>query len=186
MLLCAPNPGVEPESAGPFDERPESALGDDVFRALIRPNRAMTPRGLTIFVICFAALSLTIALSFFSVGLWMVLPFAGVEIAVVAVAVGSVLRHFEDFELIVIDEHTVTITQRRGGHTRQQAFQRCWTRVRREPGRTRLGRDRLCIGSHGRFLDIGVEMTDVGRDELAARLNEALAARASPGGIENR
>jgi uncharacterized membrane protein len=40
----------------------------------------MSARQLTVFVICFAVLSLAIALSLFSIGLWLVLPFAGLEI----------------------------------------------------------------------------------------------------------
>ena len=147
----------------------------ELFREIIRPNQSMSARSLAAFVIAFAALSLTIALSFFALGFWLILPFAGLEIAVVAVAVAVTLKRSRDFELIVIDEDEIHITQHRRGHTAQHAFKRYWATVKLEH-RGRLQPKVLTVGSHGRFVPIGADATDAMREDLAARMNNVLRA----------
>lgn len=147
----------------------------ELFRAIIRPNQSMSARNLAIFVIAFAVVSLAIALGFFALGYWMILPFAGLEIAVVAGAVAYSLKKSRDFELIIIDRDEVQITQCRGGRTNQHAFKRGWARIKLDRG-GRLQPNRLTIGSHGRFVSIGADATDSAREDLAARIGEALRA----------
>ena len=134
----------------------------------------MSPRGLAVFVICLVVLSLTIALGFLSLGLWMVLPFAGLEMIIVAVAITASVRRAKDYEMVVVDADEVTITQNRSGRTRVSRFQRYWTQVRHEPGATRLQPDRLLIGSHGRYVAIGDDLTEADKKGLAERIGGAL------------
>jgi uncharacterized membrane protein len=134
----------------------------------------MSPRQLAVFVICFAVLSLTIALSFFSVGLWLVLPFSGLEILAVGAAIGYTVQRSQGYELIVVTERDVSVTKRQSGKSRRYEFQRYWTQVRLENGRSRLQPGRISIGSHGRFVEIGRELIDEDRHKFAARLTEAI------------
>jgi uncharacterized membrane protein len=147
---------------------------EDGFKAIIRPNCSMSPRGLVTFVICLTVVSLSIALSFLSLGLWMVLPFAGLETIIVAVAIAASVRRASDYEMLIVDGDEVTITQNRGGRTRTSRFQRYWTQVRHEPGATRLQPDRLLIGSHGRFVAIGEDLTEADKKRFAARISTVL------------
>ena len=142
------------------------------FRAEIRPNRSISSRNLVIIVICLTIVCLTIALSFLSLGLWLVLPFAGLEIFVVGLAIGYTIRRSEDCETILIDDKQVVVTQQSGRRTREQTFQRYWVRV--QPGVTPLQPSRLEIGSHGRFVEIGRDLTDDYKEELTSRLNHVL------------
>ena len=148
------------------------------FRAEIRPNCSMSPRGLVVTMMCLAAVCLIIALGFFVVGLWLVLPFAGLEIFVVGLAVGYTLRRSRDYEIIEIDGADIVVTKHvarfRGNQTHRFSFQKYWARVCLTPGRTRLRNNRLTIGSHGRFVEIGAQITDEAREKLAARLKHAL------------
>jgi uncharacterized membrane protein len=137
---------------------------EDGFKAIIRPNCSMSPRGLVTFVICLTVVSLSIALSFLSLGLWMVLPFAGLETIIVAVAIAASVRRASDYEMLIVDGDEVTITR----------FQRYWTQVRHEPGATRLQPDRLLIGSHGRFVAIGEDLTEADKKRFAARISTVL------------
>ena len=137
----------------------------------------MSPRSLAIFVICLSVLSLTIALSFLSLGFWLVLPFAGLEIIIVVAAVASSVRRSRDYEMLIVEGENVTITQNRGGRIQVSRFQRYWTRVRQEPGATRLQPDRLLIGSHGRFVVIGCDLTEADKKRLATRIDRALRCR---------
>lgn len=137
----------------------------------------MTPRGLVIAVICLTVVCLTIALSFFSLGLWLVLPFSGLEIFVVGIVVGYTIRRSDDYEIILVTDEYVVVTKQKGRSTRQEKFQRGWVRVHLQPGATRLQPNRLIIGSHGRFVEIGKEATQGAREELASRLNRILRKR---------
>ncbi len=146
------------------------------FRALIRPNCSMSPRAAAVVVICFAVLALAIALSFVTLGLWVVFPFAGLEILALGLIFATVAKRSEDYDLVIVDAETVTVTQHRGGAEELKRFQRHWTRVRFEPGATRFQIPRLLIGSHGEFVEIGASMTQDAKERLADRLRHAVRA----------
>lgn len=139
------------------------------FRAEVRPNRSMSPRGLVITVICLTIVCLTIALSFLSLGLWLVLPFAGLEIFAVGLAVGYTIRRFDDYEIIVVTDEDVVVFKQEGRLTSEQKFQRYWARVELRSGC-------LEVGSHGRFVEIGKAIDDREKEELSAQLKRVLRA----------
>lgn len=145
-----------------------------IFEAMIKPNRSMDARQSAVCVICFAVLSLAIALSFFSVGLWLVLPFSGLEVLAVGIGIGYTLKRLQGYEWIVVTDREVCVLQSQSGKSRRYEFQRYWTQVRLENGSSRLQPHRLLIGSHGRFVEIGREFIDEDRENFAARLNEAI------------
>ena len=153
-------------------------LGEQEFRAEIRPDASVSPRSLVAIVICLSVVCLTIGLGFLSMGLWLVLPFAGLEIFAVGVAVGYTIRRSADCEIISIQDAQVTVTKTNGSKSRQSTFPRYWTRVFLERGPDRHRRDRLVLGSHGRFVEIGACVTDKARDELAAALKQAIGTTA--------
>ena len=134
----------------------------------------MTPRALAVVVIVFALLSLTIALSFLSLGLWLVLPFAGLEILVVGVVIGLSIRSGKDYEAITVDDKHVEITFSRNRRLEEHRFQRYWTQVRLTPGGSRLQPSRLWIGSHGRYVELGRDMAENAREQLAVHLKRAV------------
>jgi len=146
---------------------------DGMFRMEIRPNRSINPRNLAVAVICLAVICLTIALSFFTLGLWLVLPFAGLEVFVVGAVVGYTIHRSEDCEIIVVGATDITVTRQEGKRSHRHSFARYWTRVHLEPGATRLQPSRLKIGSHGRFLELAKMATNETREELAIRLRQA-------------
>ena len=144
------------------------------FRAEIRPNRSMSSRNLVVMVICLTVVCLTIALSFFSLGLWLVLPFAGLEIFVVGMVVGYTIRRSKDYEIILVDNKHVIVTRNEGSQVSRDKFERYWVRVCLETKTARLQPSQLKIGSHGRFVEIAKGTTDEARARLAKRLKQAL------------
>lgn len=145
-----------------------------IFEAIIRPNHSMNARHSAVFVICLAALSLTIALSFFSVGLWLVLPFAGLEVLAVGVAIGYSIKRSRGYEWIVVTDRDVAIIKSELGKSQRYNFQRYWTQVRLEDAPSRLQPRRLLVGSHGRFIEIGRDFVGRDRENFAVRLTEAV------------
>lgn len=121
-------------------------------------------------------ISILIALAFTALGAWPVLPFAGLEMAVLFAAFRYVDRHASDYECLEIDGDRVRIEIRDGADVRQVALDRHWVQVvMRESGGQRC----LALRSHGREVEFGRHLTNdererVGR-ELARQLGKALS-----------
>lgn len=147
-----------------------------IFEAVIRPNHSMNPRHSAVFIICLAVLSLAIALGFFSVGLWLVLPFAGLEVLAVGIAIGYSIKRSQGYECIVVTDANVSVTRSELGRSQSHSFQRYWTQVRLERSPSRLQPRRLLVGSHGRFVEVGRDFVDEDRENFAARLAEAVTS----------
>lgn len=143
-------------------------------RIIIRPNRSLSPRGMVLFVAAFAVVSLGIGAGFALAGAWLVLPFAGLEVAIVAAAFEVMRRHAGDYELIAVQGDEVIVQRRSGSATVSHRFQRYWARVVYEGAARPWESPRVRIGSHGRSVEIGTLSTDAGRESLAHSLGEAL------------
>jgi uncharacterized membrane protein len=156
---------------------PETDTGSEDLRVLIRPNRSLSPWGMVVLFMGMAAFALIIGIGFSLVGAWLVLPFAGLEMAVVGTALYWLYRHAEDHDLVVVGVDRVRVIRHRAGRDWQDEFQRYWVRVTLE--RHRWYPSRLKIGSHGRFVVVGADVNEEERRALSARLNEALRSTAN-------
>ena len=97
---------------------------------VVRPNRSLPVAGMVALFVSLSALPLTIGVAFAAMGVWMVLPFALLEVAVLAVLVRWLYRHIDDCELVVIEPERVRVTRRAGTQETRHEFQRYWARVR--------------------------------------------------------
>ena len=140
----------------------------------IRPNRSLPVTGLVALFVGLSALPVAIGIGFAAAGVWMVLPFAALEVAFLGALIYWLYRHVDDGEWIVVDTDRVHVTQRIGTREHHYEFQRHWLRVDLAPGRTPREPSRLRIGSHGRSLEIGNGITGDDRQRLAAALRQAL------------
>jgi uncharacterized membrane protein len=147
-------------------------------RIELAPNCSLTPVGARWFVGSLAAVTFLIAGFFASQGLWPVLPFAGIEIGLLAWAVHASLRRGSEREVITVSDASVVIERRAPNGSRRTVFPRHWARVTlRDPQAGRHLR-RLTIESHGRACEVGRFLTDDERCHLAARL-ERLVGKTS-------
>lgn len=139
---------------------------------LIRPNCSLTWRG-SVLVFCgIFSISMTIALGFLWQGLWLVLPFAGLEMLALAIGLYLGALRVNEREVIRIEGDTVAIERGRRQCREVIRFPRGWARVElaRAP---RAGHpSRLLIRSHGRSQEIGHCLNDNERDRLAADLRD--------------
>jgi uncharacterized membrane protein len=105
-------------------------------------------------------------------GLWPVLPFAGLEIALLAWAVRASMRDGSKRETIAIDEQWITIrrTDPRGEHF--SVFPRHGSRVTLHAPQTALHPSRLVLESRGRACEVGRFLTEDARRSLATRLKQ--------------
>lgn len=103
---------------------------------VIRPNRSLTPLGMILFLAGFFALMLVIIAGFVWAGAWLILPFAGLEVVLVAGLCRWMYQHRDDREEIEIDSEHITIIKHNGNRETQCRFQRYWVRAAWSRGRT--------------------------------------------------
>jgi uncharacterized membrane protein len=146
----------------------------------LRPNSSLTPRAAAWFYGSLVAVLLCVAIGCTALGFWPVLPFAGLEAAVLLGAVRWVQRRAAAREYIRVDAAAVVVEKclpgRRGGNASvAYAFQRPWTRVELRRGQPAHWPSRLLFSSRGRSVEVGAFLTDGERRGLKNRLAELLA-----------
>ncbi len=140
---------------------------------IVRPNRTMTLRGMTLLFAGLTAVVFTIGIGFALAGAWPILPFAGLEMVVVVAVLYRLFRHADDHDRIVIDRANVTVTRRRGRREWRDEFQRDWTKVTLER-RHGWYPSRLKVGSHGKFVTVAADVNEEERESLSLALNKVL------------
>lgn len=156
--------------------RPTSASqprGCDVERVLeLTPHRSLTPKTARIFVGLVAAPTFAVALMFTAQGFWPILPFAGLEIGLLAWAVRASMRSGLERETITVTHDSVIIRHcdRRG--VQSSVFPRHWSRVTLHAPPAALHPSRLLLESHGRACEVGRFLTEDERRSLAVRLKQ--------------
>lgn len=151
---------------------PESDNGEGL-QIVVRPNRVLTLRGMTVLFAGLTLVVLTIGIGFTLAGAWPVLPFAGLELAVVGAVLHRMFRHADDHDRIIVDHERVTVIRRRGRREWRDEFQRYWTKVVLERRRGWYP-PQLKVGSHGRFVVIAADVNEQERESLSATLNDFL------------
>jgi uncharacterized membrane protein len=111
---------------------------------------------------------LVIAAGFAMTGAWLIIPFAGLEIAALGTAACMILRRAGDFERLVFRGDRILVEVRERGLARQFEFHRGWARlVTGESGS-------VALRSHGRTVEIGRYCCAEGRQALARELRGRL------------
>ena len=145
-------------------------------RIVLTPNCSLTPGTALIFFGSLFCVSLIFALMFVLNGLWPILPFWGLEMVVLGIALHlSLKRRHHRQELLITESEIRIITLSAAGQQKQE-FARHWAKVRLCRPRTNLYPSRLLIESHGRAFEVGDFLTEEERRSLATRLH-ALVGR---------
>ncbi len=146
------------------------------FSVVCKRNASLPPVGRRWMLCSIAVLILGIAGGFAAVGAWPIVPFAGLELAIVYLAFREIGRHEGDCETIVIAGDTVRVETVRAGSRHTVQFNRHWVQVVVEPGSV-LAVPRVWLRSHGRLVEVGRHLPQEGRLELARELKLRLAER---------
>jgi len=122
----------------------------------------------TLVVLCFgAAIGLAIQ------GFWLVLPFAGLEMGLLAWALESLRKRENNYEILTIEGDTVVLEWRVGSRSGRREMNRQWVHVLCDcatPGRN----CHLSVRSHGLETEVGHYLSDEARLKLAATLRNQL------------
>jgi uncharacterized membrane protein len=103
-------------------------------------------------------------------GFWPVLPFAGLEMALLAWALKATFDRRRETETITVSDEAVRVESVRRRLRSEVVFSRHWTQVTLRRPVSRLQPSRLTIESKGRELEVGRFLTEEERHGLAIRL----------------
>ena len=117
---------------------------------------------------------MTIALALAFMGYWLVLPFSGLEMVALGVALYVVARRSHVAEVIEVTEEGVQIERGCGQPTERRQLSRYWSSVRLEKRGVSGQPSRLLICSHGHAEEVGRFLSESERQDLALRLSQAL------------
>jgi uncharacterized membrane protein len=144
----------------------------------LRPHCSLSRRGATAFLASVCAGSFAVAAFVSLQGFWPVLPFAGLEMLVLAWALKTSLARREQGQSILIGEREISVQSRhrlrRDARTVQVVFPRYWAQVKLLRAHTPLHPSRLTIESHGRACEVGQFLTEEERRSVARRLARAI------------
>jgi uncharacterized membrane protein len=143
-------------------------------RFVIRPNRSLSDRGALVFYSGISAVTLLVAAWFVSLGLWVVLPFAGLELLALGIALYLCLVRSTQCEVVSVRGDTVEVCKGRRSLQESRAFHRGWVQVTLEAPLHRWYPSRLILGSHGRKVEVGVFLTQEERVALAGALQRVI------------
>jgi uncharacterized membrane protein len=146
-------------------------MGESYYLVLT-PRCSLTRAGARAFIAIVGGTCFAVAGVFAAQGFWPVLPFAGLEIGLLAWAVRASMREGSKRETIEIDAALITIGRidRSGEHF--SVFPRHGSRVTLRTPQTALHSSRLVLESRGRVCEVGRFLTEDARHSLAARLQQ--------------
>lgn len=150
----------------------ESAPGQ--WRFVLAPTRSASWAQIQRFFGLIAGVSVTIAVLFAVMGFWPVLPFAGLELALLWYCFYRNANEGLVSEVIEIDSATVAVERGLRTARHQWKFQRAWTQVRLQAATARLHPSLLLLGSHGKSVRLGAFLTEEERQGVAHELRNTL------------
>ena len=149
-------------------------------RFVIRPNRSVTRKGMTLIYIGICAAAIAVALRFWWLGAWMVLPITVLELLVLGLAFRMVERATRSCETIDLSEKAVSVVQKGWRLHRQWRYPTYWVQVIFRPDPRGWYPSRLYLRSHGDTLEIGACLNDEERFQLSQDLAKIIYGGGGP------
>ncbi len=146
-------------------------------RVVLAPNCSISWRSLVLFYIANCVVLLAIGIFFAVHGLWLVLPFSGLEILALGGALYLTSRKVHRKEVITLDRQHTRIEKGVQRIDQSWQFATPWTRlIELQPGNSGQRR-RLALGSHGNFVEVGDFLDNSEKDRLAFTLKDCIIRR---------
>lgn len=142
---------------------------------LIKRNCSASPQQLAFVFGSLVAVSFAFGIGFAAFGLWMVLPFVGIELVAVGVAFFCYGRHAADFERIAIDSREVSVERVEGARRTQWHLDPRLSHVQINSSGHRWGRRvRVYLMAPEIKLEVGRHLLDARRWQLGRELEGTL------------
>ena len=143
---------------------------------MIMPNAVMPWRQQILLYSIIAAFSLGVGVGFFFQGLTLILPFAGLEVSALGIALYFTARQGTQKEVIRIRENKVIVETGMSQPDKTYFFERTWLQVVHKHSSHSWYPSSLLLRSHGKQLEIGQFLNEEERKGLAIDLRNAIKA----------
>lgn len=157
----------------------DAATGEH--QIVLRPNIGLDWRQTLLIYGLLAFTCLAVAVGMTMIGFWPVLPFAGLELALLGWGLYASAHRAQDCEFITIRGGRIEIQQGRRRPERRWILETYWTEVALEPSGHRWYPSRLVLRSRGQRVELGRFLGDDERAELAGRLKLWVGPMAASG-----
>lgn len=137
---------------------------EDKFLWLGQPNRSLTRNGRNLWLILIGSNAFIIALVAFLVGAWPVVPFAGLEVALVALAFYLIGQHDNDYEQLEFDADQFCWQRQDGKAFTELRGNKTWLQLLVK----KVGREQqLFLRYAGKEINVGSGLLEHDRIQLA-------------------
>ena len=138
---------------------------------VLTPNRSISWPWLLRFYIFICGVSLSVALAFAGLGYWLILPFSGLEMLFLGVALYVTCRKIYSQEVITICGDNIRVEKGCEYPNKLCEYDRNWVQVKLEMKGFYRKKTKLTLGSHGKFIEVGSFLSDAEKETLAFELN---------------
>ena len=152
----------------------DKSASPEAWRIVLFPNCSITWRELVLFYLftCFVALAIGI---FFTLqGMWLVLPFSGLEMLALGYCLYLTSRKVYRREVITLDRQRTRVEKGVQQVSESWEFETSWVRLVDEPGGVNGDRRKLALGSHGNYVEVGEFLDKSEKDRLAFQLKDCI------------
>lgn len=146
----------------------------DSFRIVLSPNCSITWRELLMFYLFTCVIAIAVGLFFTLQGMWMVLPFSGLEMLALGIGLYVTSRKVYRKEVITLDPDRTRIEKGVQRVAQSWEFETPWVRIIDEPTGARNPARKLAIGMHGAVVEVGSFLANSEKDELAFQLKDCI------------
>ena len=142
-------------------------------RIVLQPNRPLSWRATQWAWVLLSIPALILALGLAALGFWPILPFAGLELALLYLAFYLSSRRQYGQERLSITQRDIIITRLRGSRRSRVRLPRAWTRLHLTEGPGRWHPPRIALRYRGELTEIGHELNEPERRQLIQTLRAA-------------
>lgn len=141
---------------------------------VVQHNQSLSWRGNKLFIVYVAILSLGIAGFFALHGLWLILPFAGLEILALALGLYICCLHGREREVITIEAEQLLIEKGKDNPKQSWQFERAWLNLELKKSSLQGHPSKLLVRCKDNEIEIGKCLSNEERKGLATSLVTAL------------
>jgi len=138
------------------------------------PNRAMLWHHIMMIYLLVSSVTISITFSFFTQGLTLILPFAGLELLALGIVLYISAWQSNIKEIVSVTEGKIKVEVGRNVPEKIYELDKAWVNIVLERLWNNWYPSRLLLRSHGRQLEIGKFLNEQKRQCLAIKLNKAI------------
>ena len=141
---------------------------------MVMPNRAMPWQHIMMIYLLISGVTISIAFGFFTQGLTLILPFAGLELLALGVVLYISAWRSNIKEVVNVTEEKIRIEIGRNAPEKTYELDKAWAKVVLERSWNNWYPSRLLLRSHGRQLEIGKFLNEQERQCLEVELKKVI------------